>query len=81
VNAFLAQIAPIARDHGISLAQLVIAWTLQQPGVTHVLCGARDAGQARENAAAGRVALRPEELRTITARLDAARLALPKMYD
>jgi methylglyoxal reductase len=81
VNAFLQRIAPIAQHHGLSLAQLVIAWTLQQPGVTHVLCGARDAGQARENAAAGRVALRADELRTITVRLDSARLVLPKMYD
>jgi aryl-alcohol dehydrogenase-like predicted oxidoreductase len=81
VNAFLATLQPIAQAHGITLAQLVIAWTLQQPGVTHALCGARTPLQARENAAAGRVHLTPDELRTITHRLDAARLKIPKVFE
>jgi len=80
VNAFLGTIEPIARAHGVSLAQLVIAWTLQQPGVTHVLCGARHPLQAKENAAAGRIVLTPDEVRTITARLDAAQLKIPKVF-
>jgi aryl-alcohol dehydrogenase-like predicted oxidoreductase len=33
--------------------------------VACVLCGARDAQQARENAAAGAIRLSPEELETI----------------
>ncbi len=80
VNAFLAQIEPIARAHQISIVQLVIAWTLHQPAITHVLCGARDAAQARENAAAARVALTPAEIAGITAKLEAAHLAVPKVY-
>ncbi|MFP4171697.1 MAG: aldo/keto reductase [Candidatus Hydrogenedentota bacterium] len=36
-----------------TLAQLAIAWTAAQHGVTHVLCGARTPEQALDNAAAG----------------------------
>ncbi len=80
VNAFLAEIAPVSEAHGVTLAQLVVAWTLGRPGITHVLCGARDAKQARENAAAGRVTLTTEQQDFITARLDAAALKVPKVF-
>lgn len=43
----------LARHHRCTLAQLVLAWTAAQPGVTHVICGARSPAQAVENAAAG----------------------------
>ncbi len=49
------------RQYQCTLAQLVIAWTATQPGVTHVLCGARHVGQARENAQGGEITLRPED--------------------
>jgi methylglyoxal reductase len=39
--------------YACSLAQLTIAWTAAQPGVTHVLCGMRTPAQAVDNAAAG----------------------------
>jgi aryl-alcohol dehydrogenase-like predicted oxidoreductase len=41
---------------------MVLAWTAAQPGVTHVLCGARSVGQAQENARAGALALDDETL-------------------
>lgn len=41
----------ITKTHRCSLAQLIVAWTAAQPGVTHVLCGARHAGQIQETAA------------------------------
>ncbi|MBE9638765.1 aldo/keto reductase [Salipiger mangrovisoli] len=63
---FMEKIAPIAEVHGATLAQAVIAWTVQQPGITFSLCGARTAEQARENAAAGRIRLQPEELTAIS---------------
>jgi aryl-alcohol dehydrogenase-like predicted oxidoreductase len=44
---------------------LVIAWTAAQPGITCVLCGARDSHQAIENAAAGSIELTAEEAKTI----------------
>jgi aryl-alcohol dehydrogenase-like predicted oxidoreductase len=66
VNEVLAQtVQPIADEHGADLAQTVLAWTVSQPGVTSALAGARDAGQARANAAAGRLKLTENEQRTI----------------
>ncbi len=47
----------LTKKYSCTLAQLVIAWTAAQPGVTHVLCGARRVEQARENAAAGSLRL------------------------
>jgi methylglyoxal reductase len=44
---------------------LVIAWTYAQPGMTCVLCGARDPQQAIENAAAGQIALLADEAETM----------------
>lgn len=80
VNAFLAQLAPLAAAHNVTLAQLVIAWTLARPGVTHALCGARDPRQAHENAAAARLVLPPDELAFITTTLDTAALHVPKLF-
>ncbi len=51
-----------ARQHQCTLAQLVIGWTAAQPGVTHVLCGARQVRQAVENAAAGSLSLTRDDL-------------------
>ena len=65
VNAMLDQLRPIAERHQATVGQLVIAWTAAQPGITCVLCGARNAQQAIENAAAGSIELSPEELETI----------------
>jgi methylglyoxal reductase len=65
VNAMLEQLRPMAERHQATLGQLVIAWTFSQPGMTCVLCGARDAQQARENAAAGRIVLSGEEVETM----------------
>lgn len=65
VAAMLADFQPIAASYDLSIAQLVIAWTAAQPGITHVLCGARTAQQAIENARAGQVTLRPEDLQAM----------------
>ena len=62
VSTLLDTIRPIAQKRGITLPQLVIAWTLHQPGVTHALVGARNRQQAEENAAGGGVLLTDEEL-------------------
>jgi len=63
--AMLEQFHPIAEQHNATLAQLVIAWTFAQPGITHVLCGARTPQQAIENAQAGRLVLSSEEIETL----------------
>ena len=66
VARLVADIAPIAEAHGATTAQLVIAWTIRQPGITFSLCGARNPAQARENAEAGRIRLSDVEIKTIS---------------
>lgn len=67
VAAFAAALSPLARAHDATIAQLVIAWTIAQPGITYALCGARNARQAGENAKAGTLLLGAEELAQIDA--------------
>jgi len=69
-------IAPIATQHLASMAQIVIAWTLAQPGITFALCGARNAEQAADNARAGEIALDTGELAAIDAAIAAHLTAL-----
>jgi aryl-alcohol dehydrogenase-like predicted oxidoreductase len=61
----LGRMRPIAERRGLTISQLVIAWTLAQPGLTHALVGARTRQQALENARAGEVTLEPAELESI----------------
>ena len=53
--------AEIARTHDCTLAQLALAWCLNQPGVTAVLAGARTASQVVENAGASGIVLSLQE--------------------
>lgn len=66
VARLMREIEPVAKAHDATAAQIVIAWTIQQPGITFALCGARNPQQAIENAAAGRIRLSQEELRSIS---------------
>ena len=61
VADFAQAVRPIAEARRATIAQIVIAWTLAQPGIAFSLCGARNAEQARENAAAGTMALSDDE--------------------
>lgn len=65
IAALMGEIAPISAAHNASSAQTVIAWTLQQPGITFSLCGARNPAQAIENANAGRINLSPDDIAII----------------
>jgi aryl-alcohol dehydrogenase-like predicted oxidoreductase len=56
------EFSALVSDLGVTPAQGAIAWVVQQPGVSTVIPGARDADQARANAAAGEVGPRPDEL-------------------
>jgi aryl-alcohol dehydrogenase-like predicted oxidoreductase len=67
VAEFAEAVAPIAKAHGATLAELVIAWTIRQPGITFALCGARNPDQAMENARAGTIRLGESELTEISA--------------
>jgi aryl-alcohol dehydrogenase-like predicted oxidoreductase len=57
LQAFFTELEPVRADAGCPFSQLMIAWTLAHGSVSVALCGARNAAQARENAAAGTVAL------------------------
>jgi len=43
------KIRPIAESHGVTVAQLVINWTVHHPGITAALVGTRNIKQAEEN--------------------------------
>jgi len=75
-NVFLQQIKPIADERKLSLGQLVILWTLEQPGITITLVGARNSEQAMQNAQAIDQTLSQEELNFISAKLDNLALVL-----
>jgi aryl-alcohol dehydrogenase-like predicted oxidoreductase len=47
---FLDKLRPMAADAGTSVAELVINWTIHQPGITAALCGAKRPTQIRDNA-------------------------------
>jgi aryl-alcohol dehydrogenase-like predicted oxidoreductase len=64
----LDELRLIAAELGKTVAQLVINWTIHQPGITAALCGAKRPEQIRETAGAMGWRLSPEQL----ARIDAA---------
>ena len=70
IDRLMETVRPIATRHDASPAQIVIAWTLAQPGLTFALCGARNPAQARENARAGTLRLEPSEIDQITGAVD-----------
>ncbi|WP_457812861.1 aldo/keto reductase (plasmid) [Sinorhizobium meliloti] len=74
VTRFAEAIRPIAQEYEGSIAQIVIAWTLAQPGITFALCGARNPAQALDNAGAGTIRLSAEAISAIDAAI-AAELA------
>ena len=52
----------IGEGHGVSAAQVALAYTLAKPAVTSVIVGARTEEQLRDNLAAADLTLSPEEL-------------------
>ncbi len=61
----LASWEELTEKHSCSLAQLTLAWTVSQPGVTHALVGARTTVQAEDNAQAGNIELDPADVARI----------------
>jgi aryl-alcohol dehydrogenase-like predicted oxidoreductase len=75
VNDVLARVVrPIAERRGGTVAQVVIAWTVAQPGVTSAIVGARTETQVVENATGGEMRLTELELSTIRAAFEALAL-------
>ncbi len=75
-NEFLEKLKPLAGDKNATLTQLVLRWTMQMPGMTVVLAGARNPAQVQENAGALNFKLEVEEMEMINALLDKVKLNL-----
>jgi len=74
VNRFLDGIRGITDAYAATPAQVVINWTIQQPGITAALVGARTTQQAEENARAADLRLTEVTLREIDSKLAQLRL-------
>ncbi|MFD0202786.1 MULTISPECIES: aldo/keto reductase family protein [Saccharothrix] len=59
------QLKPLAEEAGLSLAQLAVAWTLQNPNVASAIIGASRPEQVHENVKAAGVKLEAELLQKI----------------
>jgi aryl-alcohol dehydrogenase-like predicted oxidoreductase len=66
----------VAEGHGVTMAQVALAWLADRPGVTSVILGARSIDQLQDNLAAAGIRLDPKE----TAALDAASDPAPTDY-
>jgi aryl-alcohol dehydrogenase-like predicted oxidoreductase len=73
-NEMLDKLKPLAKSKNASLAQIVLRWTIDQPGITIALAGARNAEQAVQNAKAVDVKLSTDELNFINKQLEELQL-------
>ncbi|HEX6486730.1 MAG TPA: aldo/keto reductase family protein [Nocardioidaceae bacterium] len=64
------QLEPIAAEAGLSLAQLAVAWVLQNPNVSAAIIGASRPEQVTENVKASGVTLEADALKRIDEILD-----------
>lgn len=62
----LEELTTIARVHGVSQAQVALAWLESQPAVTSVILGARTIEQLADNLGASAVTLTPEDIAALT---------------
>lgn len=69
-NQLLDSIKPMAKEKNATLSQLVIRWTIEQPGITIALVGARNAEQSVQNAKAVNIKLSREEIEFINEELE-----------
>lgn len=67
---FMEDMKSIAADVGCPVSQLVLAWTIRQPGITSALCGAKRAWQIQETAAAMKLELTDDTLAKIATALE-----------
>jgi aryl-alcohol dehydrogenase-like predicted oxidoreductase len=64
----------IANEHKVTLSQLVLNWTIQQPGITCALAGARNAEQVLDNIKAADFNLTKDEIKKINDHLSNIKL-------
>ncbi|MCK5443183.1 MAG: aldo/keto reductase, partial [Maribacter sp.] len=69
-NSFLEKIKPLAKAKEATLAQLVLKWTLERPGITIALAGARNEEQSVQNAGAVTFNLNQDEIDFINLELE-----------
>ena len=78
------RLRPVAAEAGLSMAQLAVAWTLQNPNVSAAIVGATRPEQVRENVKAAGVRLdaglmsRIDEVLGDVVERDPARTASPR---
>jgi aryl-alcohol dehydrogenase-like predicted oxidoreductase len=77
INSMLDGLRSLAAEKNATLAQLVLRWTVDQPGITIALAGARNAEQAVQNAKAADVKLTKEDIAFINDRLGKLELVMP----
>ena len=65
ILGFIDGIKPIAEGHGATIAQLVLNWTIKQPGITCALAGARNPEQVLDNVGAVNFDLTNDEISEI----------------
>ncbi len=73
------RLVPIARDAGLSMVQLALAWVLRRPNVASAIIGASRPAQVHDNAAASGVALSPDTLAAIDEALGAVPVTGPRL--
>jgi len=71
VIAMLAGWQDLTEKYGCKLSQLVIAWTVAQPGITFALCGARKPEHSVENAKGGDIELEVADIQRMRADVEA----------
>jgi aryl-alcohol dehydrogenase-like predicted oxidoreductase len=74
IDNFLYRLQPLAKARNAEISQLVLRWTIEQPGITIALAGARNKEQAILNAKAADLALTVEEIKFIDDKLKQLRL-------
>jgi len=77
-NELLEKIKPIAEKYNATLGQIVINWTLHQPGITCALVGARNVKQVMDNVKALSFELSADDLELITQNANELELVVPQ---
>jgi len=66
-RAVVERVAELAANRGVPMAQVALAWVLQQPGVTAPIVGASRPGHIDDAVAAAALKLSPEEIAQLQA--------------
>ena len=75
INAMLKRLKPVADKHGVTLSQLVINWTTNQPAMGCVLVGARNEQQVIDNARSLSFTISEQEMKQINQAVEEMTLA------